>query len=124
MTLPNSQPIPDPLMEQPGFAVPAALEAELDEVRKEVEKATNIDVEKEFKNTIDPTGSLEEQLKPPELPTLEEHSPAAPPAAPETSQPAADAAPPAPSPAPAETAPEPAPAHGDGPGPSKSASGG
>jgi NADH-quinone oxidoreductase subunit E len=32
MTLPNSQPIPDSLMEQPGFAVPAALEAELDEV--------------------------------------------------------------------------------------------
>jgi len=32
MTLPNSQPITDSLMEQPGFAVPAALEAELDEV--------------------------------------------------------------------------------------------
>lgn len=32
MTLPNSQPIPDTLREQPGFAVPAALEAELGEV--------------------------------------------------------------------------------------------
>jgi sec-independent protein translocase protein TatB len=47
-------------------------EAELDEVKKEVEKAAAIDLDKEFKNTIDPTGSLEEALKPPELPRLDE----------------------------------------------------
>ena len=43
-------------------------EAELDEMRKELKKASEIDLEKEFHNTIDPTGSLAESLKPPELP--------------------------------------------------------
>jgi sec-independent protein translocase protein TatB len=43
-------------------------EAELDEVRQELKKATEIDLDKEFRNTIDPTGSLAESLKPPELP--------------------------------------------------------
>src|SRR5246500_1513065 len=43
-------------------------EAELDEVRQELKKATEIDIDKEFRRTIDPTGSLAESLKPPELP--------------------------------------------------------
>ena len=43
-------------------------EAELDEVRQELKKATEIDLEKEFRHAVDPTGSLEESLKPPELP--------------------------------------------------------
>jgi sec-independent protein translocase protein TatB len=43
-------------------------EAELDEMRQELKKATEIDLEKEFRQTIDPTGSLAESLKPPELP--------------------------------------------------------
>jgi sec-independent protein translocase protein TatB len=43
-------------------------EAELDEMRQELKKATEIDVEKQFRETIDPTGSLAESLKPPELP--------------------------------------------------------
>src|SRR5246127_897916 len=43
-------------------------EAELDEVRQELKKATEIDLDKEFRQTIDPTGSLAESLKPPELP--------------------------------------------------------
>ena len=43
-------------------------EAELDEMRQELKKATEINVEKEFRQTIDPTGSLAESLKPPELP--------------------------------------------------------
>ena len=43
-------------------------EAELDEMRQELKKATEIDLEKQFHNTIDPTGSLAESLKPPELP--------------------------------------------------------
>ena len=43
-------------------------EAELDEMRQELKKASEIDLDKEFRNTIDPTGSLAESLKPPELP--------------------------------------------------------
>ena len=58
-------------------------EAELDEVRQELKKATEIDLDKEFRQTIDPTGSLAESLKPPELPSPFE--PEAPPApSPET----------------------------------------
>src|SRR6185437_9658061 len=54
-------------------------EAELDEMRQELKKATEIDVEKEFRQTIDPTGSLAESLKPPELPKFSEADlPAAP----------------------------------------------
>jgi sec-independent protein translocase protein TatB len=54
-------------------------EAELDEMRQELKKATQIDVEKEFRQTIDPTGSLAESLKPPELPKFSDADlPAAP----------------------------------------------
>ncbi len=54
-------------------------EAELDEMRQELKKATEIDLDKEFRNTIDPTGSLAESLKPPELPKFSEPDlPAAP----------------------------------------------
>jgi sec-independent protein translocase protein TatB len=42
-------------------------EAELDEMREELNKATQIDLDKEFRNTVDPTGSLAESMKPPEL---------------------------------------------------------
>jgi sec-independent protein translocase protein TatB len=45
-------------------------EAELDEMRQELKKATEIDLDKEFRNTIDPTGSLAESLRPPELPNF------------------------------------------------------
>ena len=47
-------------------------EAELDEMRQELKKATEIDLEKEFRQTVDPTGSLAESLKPPELPNFTE----------------------------------------------------
>ena len=47
-------------------------EAELDEVRQDLKKATEFDLNKEFHNTIDPTGSLSESLKPPELPSFSE----------------------------------------------------
>ena len=47
-------------------------EAELDEMRQELKKATEIDLEKEFRGTVDPTGSLAESLKPPELPNFSE----------------------------------------------------
>jgi sec-independent protein translocase protein TatB len=60
-------------------------EAELDEMRQELKKASEIDLEKEFHNTIDPTGSLAESLKPPELPKFSEADlPASPISAPET----------------------------------------
>src|SRR5690242_15675169 len=42
-------------------------EAELDEVREQVKKATEIDLDKEFTKTVDPTGELAESLKPPEF---------------------------------------------------------
>jgi sec-independent protein translocase protein TatB len=42
-------------------------EAELDEMRQELNKATQIDLDTEFRNAVDPTGSLTESLKPPEL---------------------------------------------------------
>ncbi|MFL5269798.1 MAG: Sec-independent protein translocase protein TatB [Stellaceae bacterium] len=76
-------------------------EAELDEMRQELKRATEIDLDKEFQKTIDPTGSLAEGLKPPELPRFSDADmPAAPvqetgavPAAqlpkPETEEPAA-----------------------------------
>jgi sec-independent protein translocase protein TatB len=45
-------------------------EAELEEVRQDLKKATEFDLDKEFHNTIDPTGSLSESLRPPELPNF------------------------------------------------------
>ena len=65
-------------------------EAELDEMRQELKKVTEIDLEKQFRETIDPTGSLAESLKPPELPKFSDADiPAAP--APEAQpQPAAE----------------------------------
>jgi sec-independent protein translocase protein TatB len=54
-------------------------EAELDEMRQELKKAAEIDLDKEFRQTIDPTGSLAESLKPPELPKFSDADlPAAP----------------------------------------------
>jgi sec-independent protein translocase protein TatB len=47
-------------------------EAELEEVRQDLKKATEFDLDKEFHNTIDPTGSLSESLKSPELPNFPE----------------------------------------------------
>ena len=55
-------------------------EAELDEMRQELKKATEIDLEKQFRETIDPTGSLAESLKPPELPKFSDADVPAPPA--------------------------------------------
>jgi len=43
-------------------------EAELEEIRQDLKKATEFDIEKEFKDTIDPTGELAESIKPPNLP--------------------------------------------------------
>ncbi len=38
-------------------------EAELDEVRKDLKKATEFDIESEFRKTVDPTGELAESVK-------------------------------------------------------------
>jgi sec-independent protein translocase protein TatB len=67
-------------------------EAELDDIRQELKKAGEVDLEGEFRRTVDPTGSLEESLKPPELPDFSAPDrPAADggaPAAPDHAQPA------------------------------------
>jgi sec-independent protein translocase protein TatB len=47
-------------------------EAELEEMRQELRKATEIDLDREFERTIDPDGSLAEGLRPPELPDFSE----------------------------------------------------
>jgi sec-independent protein translocase protein TatB len=43
-------------------------EAELEEVRQDLKKATEFNIEAEFHKTIDPDGSLIEGVKPPALP--------------------------------------------------------
>src|SRR5436309_12290492 len=43
-------------------------EAELDEIRKDLKKATEFDIEQEFQKTIDPTGELAQSIKPPDIP--------------------------------------------------------
>ena len=43
-------------------------EAELDEMRRDLQKATEFDIEKEFNKTIDPDGSLAESIRPPDIP--------------------------------------------------------
>jgi sec-independent protein translocase protein TatB len=54
-------------------------EAELDDMRQQLKKASEVDLDKEFRRTIDPTGSLAESLKPPELPKFSDADlPAAP----------------------------------------------
>jgi sec-independent protein translocase protein TatB len=88
-------------------------EAELDEVRQELKKATEFDLEKEIKQTIDPTGELTESIKPPELPDYfveaEGPDPAAPAAEPALPAPGETAEPDAPEPAAStEGMPEPA----------------
>jgi sec-independent protein translocase protein TatB len=55
-------------------------EAELDEVREDLKKAAEFDLEKEIRNTVDPTGEIAETVKPPELPDYFEEPGAATPA--------------------------------------------
>jgi sec-independent protein translocase protein TatB len=87
-------------------------EAELDEMREQLKKATEFDIEKEFQKTVDPTGELAESIKPPNIPDHFDPLPASPeplPAAASVESPASEEA--AALPAPAEaplpaTAPE------------------
>ena len=54
-------------------------EAELEEVRQDLKKATEFDLEKEIRSTVDPTGELTQSIKPPDLPDyFEEPGSAAP----------------------------------------------
>jgi sec-independent protein translocase protein TatB len=43
-------------------------EAELDDVRKQLKKATEFDVEREFQKTVDPDGELGGSIKAPQIP--------------------------------------------------------
>jgi sec-independent protein translocase protein TatB len=50
-------------------------EAELEEIRQDLKKASEFDIEKEFRETVDPTGSLAESIKPPEIPDFFDDTP-------------------------------------------------
>ena len=43
-------------------------EAELDEVKKQIESVSSVNIAKEIEKAVDPTGDLAEALKPPEMP--------------------------------------------------------
>src|SRR5207302_4714134 len=45
-------------------------EAELDEVKKQIETVSSVNIAKEIEKAVDPTGDLAESLKPPEMPDL------------------------------------------------------
>src|SRR5947199_7899943 len=51
-------------------------EAELDEMRQQLKKATEFDIDKEFHKTIDPTGEVAESVAPQESHTHYCHAPA------------------------------------------------
>ena len=79
-------------------------EADLEDIRRDLKQASELNLDQEFRRTIDPTGSLEESLKSPELPdffNLNRPDPAADEAAP--TAPAASEPPPV-EPAPSEPA--------------------
>src|SRR5260221_6411388 len=82
-------------------------EAELDEVKKQIESVSSVDIAKEIEKAVDPTGDLAESLKPPEMPDLNKI----------VNDSGAPAPAPAPAPLPGEAAaaPTPAPASGETP---------
>jgi sec-independent protein translocase protein TatB len=51
-------------------------EAELDEMRQELKKATEFDIHKEIEKTVDPDGSLAESIRPPDIPDHVDTTPA------------------------------------------------
>jgi len=51
-------------------------EAELDEMRQQLKKATEFDINKEFQKTVDPDGSLAESIRPPDIPDHFDTTPA------------------------------------------------
>jgi sec-independent protein translocase protein TatB len=87
-------------------------ESELEEVRQQIKKAADVDLEKEFTQTVDPKGELADALKAPELPNVTVE----PPPFIEPEPPPSIAAPPPPETVPAEAAelPRPEPKTGTG----------
>src|SRR3954470_3014224 len=51
-------------------------EAELDEMRQDLKKATEFDINREFQKTVDPDGSLAESIRPPDIPDHFDTTPA------------------------------------------------
>jgi sec-independent protein translocase protein TatB len=78
-------------------------EAELDDIRQELKKASELDIDHEFRQTIDPTGSLAESLRPPELPDFSGRQAEPPPGESPAAAEGAEPAPPAAAEPPAET---------------------
>src|SRR5689334_4371438 len=69
-------------------------EAELDEVRREIEQASKTNLQHELEKTIDPKGELADALRPPAMPSLTEPpKPATPTTTPAPASPAAAAEP-------------------------------
>ena len=62
-------------------------DAELEEIRQDLKKATEFDIEKEFQKTVDPTGELAQSIKPPEIPDYFEPASAQPVASEPTTSP-------------------------------------
>jgi len=67
-------------------------EAELDEMREQLKKATEFDINKEFQKTVDPTGELAESMKPPDIPDFFEPASSRPVSEPAATPGSADAA--------------------------------
>jgi sec-independent protein translocase protein TatB len=63
-------------------------DAELEEIRQDLKKATEFDLEKEFQKTVDPTGELAQSIKPPEIPDYFEPASAQPAPSPDMALPA------------------------------------
>ena len=94
-------------------------EAELDEMRQSLKKATEFDIEKEITKTIDPDGKLAESIRPPDL-DIPDHFDAAP--TPVEALPEPDLEPELPLPAPGEMrAAEPVPSSNAAPTPAMEA---
>ena len=95
-------------------------EAELEEIRQDLKKATEFDLEQEVKSAVDPTGELERSIRPPDAPDYFDETPrptAALPHEDALALPAPDEAPALPVPEPSAPLDEPAGQHQDAPMP-------
>jgi sec-independent protein translocase protein TatB len=89
-------------------------EAELEDVKKEIEKVSSLDLHQEFEKTVDPTGDLKKSLEPPVLPSLDPMPASAAAALPPGPEPAPPVDPAPPAALPDGAAPAPAPEHAAG----------
>jgi sec-independent protein translocase protein TatB len=88
-------------------------EAELEDVKKEIEKVSSLDLHQEFEKTVDPTGDLKKSLEPPVLPSLDPMPASAAAALPPGPEPAPPVDPAPPAALPDGAAPVPAAEHAD-----------